>query len=145
MYKELGKAKNWKRTVVPSIILFGMVSLPVSAFLIYVAVESMELKTFIASILMSAIVFFIPTVHIKNIYVFPPVEIDNNFLVVNQPFQKRAVYTIKSITWIKVIFRGVIMVHNGIPAFVNLNSISKEEMVSLIDLIKAANRVAGGI
>jgi hypothetical protein len=140
MYKELGKAKNCKRIIVPSIILFGFFSLPVSAFFIYVAIESMEFKTIVIASIIIFSVFLFSLIHVKNIYTFPPIEIDRYFLVVNQPFQKRTVYTIKNITWAKPFLKALIMVHNGVPALINLNSLSKEEIEELINLI-AANKV----
>ena len=140
MYQEFGKAKDWKRIILPAVVILGCFSVPVSTFIIYVSIQKMEFEHFAISIVVSFFSFLFPVMHLKNLYCFPPIEIDQNFMVVNQPFQNRKAYTLKNITWIHKFLKGVIFIHNGFPTLVNVGSSNKEDVLQIIELIKAANK-----
>ncbi len=132
--------KDWKRVIFPSIVLLGCFSVPISAFVMYVAIEKMQFDYFAISILITFFSFFFPAIHIRNLYSFPPIEIDENFLVVNQPLQNRKVYTLKNITWMRRFLKAIIIMHNGFPALINVGSTNKQDASRIIELVKAANK-----
>ena len=140
MYKEFGKAKDWKRVIFPAILDFGCFSAPISVFVMHIAIERMQFDHLAISVLISFFVFLFSAIHIRNLYNFPPIEIDENFLVVNQPLQNRKVYTLKNITWMRKFLRAIIIIHNGYPALVNVGSRNKQDALKIIELIKAANK-----
>ncbi len=140
MYQEFGKAKNWKRVVLPAIILFSFFSMPISAFLMYIAIEKMQISYLAISLLMSLFVFIFPAIHIRNLYSFPPAEMDENFLVINQPLQNRKAYTLKNITWVRKFLKSIIFMHNGFPVLFNVGSLNNQEVSKIVELIKSANK-----
>ena len=96
MYRKFGKEHSLKRAVLPFAILFCMIAVPISIFFVFWVIESTKPVEFITGVILAATPLAVTFIHVKNIYVFPPVEIDNYFLVINQPFQKRSVFTILS-------------------------------------------------
>jgi len=141
VYLEFGKAKNWKRLIVPSVLLYGLFAIPVSWVFAYVAIDTMLLKNFVIALVVIIFVFVIPSIHIKNLYLFPPVEMDENFLIVNQPLQKRVAYTLRKVTWERAFLRGVFLLHNGVPTFINFHSLSREEVSKILSLIRANKKI----
>lgn len=140
MYKKFGKTKDWKRVLGPFIVVICFFSVPISVFLIYIAVESKEVGSFVAAITMSFFVWAFPLQHLRNLYVFPLLEIDDNFVVVNQILQKRAVYTLKQITKVRPLFKSVLFIHNGFPVLLNMNSLTESDRLNVINILKAANK-----
>ncbi len=136
MYRIFGKTKDRKRIIIPSIILIGFFSTPVSAFLIWVAVSSNDPISYLIALVVTLFVFLFSAAHIKNIYEFPPVQIDENFLIVSRPLQKRVAFTLDKITTVKRFINSVIIIHNGIPALLNFNSLCNEEVSEIVDLIQ---------
>ncbi len=140
MYKEFGKTKNWKRILFPSIFLIGFFSIPTSAFFLYTAMKGISLQSFFFLLFFVICGFFFPLKHLRNLYIFPPIQLDDNFIVVNQPFQNRCVYTLKQISNVKVFLKSVIFLHNSFPVLLNLNSLDESERIYIVERLKLANK-----
>lgn len=140
MYQEFGKIRDWKRIIVPLIVIVIFFSAPFSVFLIYIAVDSNKLGVIVAAIVMVSFIWIFPLQHLRNLYNFPTLEIDDNFLVVNQIFQKRAVYTLKKITLVKPFMKSALLIHNGFPVLLNMNSLEKDDRKKVVRILTSATK-----
>lgn len=138
MYKAFGTTKNWRRIVWPFITLAVLLCLPYTAFSIYMMVYSGDIQVVLPLFVANIMVFAIPYRHLRNLYMFPPIEMDHNFMVVNQSFQKRCVYRLDAITWMKTIFKSVILVHNGFPAIVHLSFLTDKERSEIMSILNGS-------
>jgi len=125
--------------VIPSIILLGVFSIPISAFVIWIAYDSPKIEYLFITPVTVLVLFAFPIRHLRNLYNFPSIELDNNFMVVNQPFQNRSVYTLSNVGYVKPFLKSVLFLHNGFPAIINMNNIVENDRVYIVMLLKSAN------
>lgn len=137
MYQAFGKAKSWKRVLVPSILLIGLFSIPTTAFLIYIAIGKHDFQFVLTTLLFCFAAFFFPIKHLYQIYTFPLIEIDNNFMVYNHPFQQRVVYNLNKISSVKHFSTLVFFFHNGFPTLVSTRGLSESDQKSLLETLTA--------
>lgn len=136
MYKEFGKPKDWKRVISTAVFLIGCFSLPVSVLFIYLAVQIDELNFYAYTFICCSFVIYFPATHLINLYSFPSVIIDDNFLVVTTSFQKRRVYTLNKITNVHKFFSAIFFLHNNLPVLIKIESSNiKEDTAELINLL----------
>jgi len=137
MYRSFGKVRDWKRIVWPSITVVLLLSFPYTAFSIFLMVDTKDAQIILPLLVVNVMVPAVAYRYLRNLYVFPPIEIDQNFMVVNQPYLKRSVYRLDVITWTKRIFKSVILIHNGFPAIVHLDSLSEEERIEIMSILNS--------
>ncbi len=138
MYKTFGKTKSWKRILLPSILLIGLFSLPMTALFISTLLVRMNFEHFLVTTLLVIFVFYFPVKHLCNLYAFPFIEIDDNFMVLTQSFQSRNVYTLNQITSVKPIMKSIFFMHNGFPVLINIHALTERERKHFLEIIEVS-------
>jgi hypothetical protein len=87
-------------------------------------------------------VFYYPVKHVYELYIFSLIEIDNNFLVLTQPFQRRSVYTLNQITSVKPFFKSVFFLHNRFPVLINIQTLTERERKQLLKIITTSSKTS---
>ncbi len=93
-------------------------------------------------ILMIITSFYLPIKHIFNLYTFPLIQLDGNFMVITQPFQIRYVYNLNKISLVKPFLKSVFFLHNGFPVLINLHALPESERNQFIDTICTGYRIS---
>lgn len=134
MYREFGKTKSWRRILLPSIATVGLY-LPFSAFIIYIALQKMELNVLLIAFGLVAFSIIFPLRHLRDLYIFPLVAIDQHFIVANQPLQPRRVYTLSKVTHVQPFLKSVFFLHNSFPALLTMNTLTKDERAYILGIL----------
>ncbi|MEE9344946.1 MAG: hypothetical protein V3U88_05005 [Methylococcales bacterium] len=138
MYQSFGKTKSWQRILLPSIILIGLFSLPATVWLISHLLTNINIENLLVTMLFIFAAVYFPIKHVSDLYTFPFIEIDDNFMVLTQSFQSRSVYTLNQITSVKAFMKSVFFVHNGFPVLINVHTLTDRERKHLLDVIEAS-------
>lgn len=123
----------------PSTVLIGLFSIPTSAFLIYISLEKHDVQYLLTTLLISMFVFYFPIKHVAQLYTFPLIEIDNNFLVYNHFLQQRVVYNLDKISSVKHFSNAVFFVHNGFPTLISTRGLSKTDHKAFLEILVSSH------
>jgi hypothetical protein len=65
---------------------------------------------------------------------------DENFIVVSQPFQGRRVYTLAHISNVRAFFKSVFFLHNKCPVLLTMNALDEDERCCILKKLKSARQ-----
>ena len=80
--QEFGSTGNWKRIIWPILLLIGLVAIPFTVFLFYVAIGIGGIQNTLTTIVMLLVLWFFVLRHLHTVYLFPLIQVDGSFLVV---------------------------------------------------------------
>lgn len=133
MYKEFGENGSLVNAAVESLVFIFIVLMMV----LVIAVSSSEgefgmaVFFFISAVLIS----LIGLDKIKRGYKEYPLVVTDHHIICSYPYGNRKVLNRDRITWIKIIKRRVIMLHDGWPTVVHVHGLSKDGRKALEKLI----------
>ncbi len=133
--QEFGSTKNWKIIIWPAVLLIGVVAIPFSVFLVYVAIGSGGIQHALTTTLILLVLWFVVLRQLHTVYLFPLIQIDENFLVVCELLSKRKVYNLTNISNSKRFLKSVYFAHNGWPVMINLHRLSQREREGVWSLL----------
>lgn len=134
--QEFGSSKNWKRIFWPTLLLIGLVAIPFTVFLVYVAIDSGGIQNTLTMTVMLFVLWFVVFRHLHTVYFFPFIQIDENFLVVCDMLSKRKVYNLTKISNARRVFKAVYFVHIGWPVMINLHGLPQKEREEVWSLLE---------
>ena len=134
--QEFGKHNDWKRVFWSALAIFIFFVFPISGFFIYVVFQEKDFQ-FIASLATIVLIaWYVSLRYLHTLYTFPNIQIDSNFLVVNDPLSKRKIYNLNKISNFKYFLNTIYFKHNSWSVFINLNSLTKAEREELCKILK---------
>lgn len=134
--QNFGSTNDWKRLIWPVLILVGLCATPFTLFLIHVAIDSKDLQYTLTTSVMLLVLWLCVLRHLHTVYLFPFIQVDENYLVVCQLFSRRKVYNLKSMANSKRFLKSIYFAHNGWPVFINLHTLSQQEREKLWSLLE---------
>lgn len=139
MYKYFDESK-WNNSLimhlVVSLILWG----PVTAFMVYVAVEINQLSIYFWVFSISLVLALYLFNRVQTNLLLPTIEVSDCHMVVNTPMSKRAVYNLECIEGARFIWHILYFRHNGWPILTSLPRMPKESRDMLVAAIKGSQQ-----